>query len=89
MVLLVAQSGVVVVTVIVVPPAPSGPVTIVTGPAGGDVSVIAPGAGGSGSGSQNLFIQPDAPVTTGNYMWVQTGLDPGGAGFTIWFEDGA
>lgn len=29
------------------------------------------------------------PNLTGPGLWIQTGLGPGGTGFTFWFEDGA
>lgn len=41
-------------------------------------------------GPQNLFIQPEAPITSqATYLWIQTGLGVGGTGITLWLEDGA
>lgn len=35
-------------------------------------------------GSQEFYVQPEAPVTTGNALWLQTGLGCKGEGFTLW-----
>jgi hypothetical protein len=37
-----------------------------------------------------VFVQPTQPSVIANteYVWIQTGLAPGGTGFTLWFEDG-
>ncbi len=42
------------------------------------------------NGAKNVFVQPTAPSPTpsGPYMWVQTGLGPGGHDVTFWIEDG-
>ena len=45
------------------------------------------GGGGSVAGDTPVFIQALAPVATGAYLWMQTGLG-GGSGFTLWMEDG-
>lgn len=47
------------------------------------------GGGGGVPGSAPTFIGPDAPAYVGVHLWVQTGLAPGGAGFTLWIEDAA
>lgn len=43
---------------------------------------------GGGGAAQRFFVQPTQPVASAPYLWVQTGLAPGGNGFTFWFEDG-
>ena len=53
----------------------------VQGPGGG-------GGGGGGGGAQQVFIQPDAPAASAPFIWIETGLEPANAGFTVWFEDG-
>lgn len=35
-----------------------------------------------------IYVQDTDPGMTGPGVWIQTGLAPGGAGFTFWFEDG-
>jgi hypothetical protein len=43
------------------------------------------------SGVKEFYVQdtaPDAGATT-PYLWIETGLGPGGNDFTFWFEDGA
>lgn len=41
-----------------------------------------------GAGSQEVYVQDTDPGLTGPGIWIQTGLAPGGTGFTWWFEDG-
>jgi hypothetical protein len=53
-----------------------------------EITPVALPASGSGSGAQQVFVQPSAPTAAGPFIWVQTGLAPAGAGFTFWFEDG-
>lgn len=56
----------------------------------GSIGPIGPiGATGTGiiPGSVPYFLQSTAPVLTGAYMWMQTGLGDG-TGFTLWMEDG-
>ena len=38
-------------------------------------------------GPPEVFIQASAPVSARDYIWIQTGIGPGGEDFTIWFED--
>jgi hypothetical protein len=33
-------------------------------------------------------VQDTDPGLTAPGIWIQTGLAPGGTGFTFWFEDG-
>lgn len=40
------------------------------------------------SGAQQVYVQPTNPNMTEPGIWIQTGLAPGGTGFTFWFEDG-
>lgn len=35
-----------------------------------------------------IYVQGTDPGMTEPGVWIQTGLAPGGAGFTFWFEDG-
>lgn len=35
-----------------------------------------------------VYVQDTDPGMTGPGIWIQTGLAPGGTGFTFWFEDG-
>jgi hypothetical protein len=41
-----------------------------------------------GSGTQQVYVQTTNPGLTGPGIWIETGLAPGGTGFTFWFEDG-
>lgn len=45
---------------------------------------------GGGGGTQQVFVQPTAPVVAGGvaYIWYQTGLGPDGTDMTVWVEDG-
>lgn len=68
-----------------------------TGSFSGDVTVPTQSAGDSTtkiastefvteaiSASQEIFVQDDAPETTGPAIWIQTGLGVGGDDFTMW-----
>lgn len=61
------------------------------GPAGPQGIQGIQGLPGDGSGSvvgdTPVFIQALAPVASGAYLWMQTGLGDG-SGFTLWMEDG-
>ena len=39
-------------------------------------------------GIDQVYVQDTNPGLTGPGIWIQTGLAPGGTGFTWWFEDG-
>jgi hypothetical protein len=52
------------------------------------VGVQGPAGGGGGGGSQEVYVQATQPVAPGPWLWIETGLAPGGTGFTFWFEDG-
>jgi hypothetical protein len=39
-------------------------------------------------GPQNLFVQANDPEMVAPGLWIQTGLEPAGAGLTFWVEDG-
>jgi hypothetical protein len=41
-----------------------------------------------GAQVNNVYVQATDPGLTGPGLWIQTGLAPGGTGFTFWFEDG-
>jgi hypothetical protein len=41
-----------------------------------------------GSGTPEVYVQDTDPGLTNPGIWIQTGLGPGGLGFTFWFEDG-
>lgn len=43
---------------------------------------------GQPASGQSLYIGQTAPVDSGKYLWVETGLGPVGDGMTIWIEDG-
>lgn len=51
---------------------------------------FAGGGSGAGGGSQQVYVQDDPPVVPAGvpYLWWETGLAPGGTGFTLWFSDG-
>jgi hypothetical protein len=42
----------------------------------------------AGGGSTQVYVQDTDPGMTSSGIWIQTGLAPGGTGFTFWFEDG-
>lgn len=66
----------------------AGP-TIFIEPDNAPATIIIAAEGVQGpAGPEQVFVQPDAPSAAGPYLWIETGLAPGGAGFTFWFEDG-
>ena len=50
-------------------------------------AVVGP-SGPPGTGGQQVYVQSATPTFDSVGIWVQTGLAPGGTGFTLWFEDG-
>jgi hypothetical protein len=43
---------------------------------------------GSGGGATQVYVQDTNPSMTTPGIWIETGVGPGGTGFTFWFEDG-
>lgn len=56
---------------------------------GGTWVLLSGGGGGGGSGDL-VYISVSAPTVPPStpYLWIQTGLGPGGADATFWIEDG-
>lgn len=53
------------------------------------VTQMGPSGSGGGGAAQNVFVQPDPPTSPPDtYLWVETGLGPGGTDMTFWVEDG-
>jgi len=63
--------------------------SVVPGPQGDKGDKGDPGEpGADGTGTTQVYVQTTDPALSEPGIWIETGLAPGGTGFSVWFEDG-